>query len=137
MALFCCTNDYPHTCDVQVEIGDYTDLADLMGKIDLLPRAGGGTAIYLGIIRMHEMFKASARFANKVQHRFTGIVMTDGADGSTSRLIDAATAAHKDDINIISIGTSGLYLLFFPSVIKRTVLQCSLQVFFFAYSHCS
>ena len=109
MTLFCCTNEYRHTCNVQVEIGDYTDLADLKRKIDLLPGAGGGTAIYQGIIRMHEMFKATKRFANKIRHRFTGIIMTDGSDGSTSRLIAAATAAHKDDINIISIGTSVLY----------------------------
>jgi len=122
MALFCCTNDCRHTCNVQVPIGDYTDLADLLRKIDLLPRTGGGTAIYQGIIRMHAMFRASKRFADKTRNRFTGIVMTDGADGSTSRLIAAASAAHTDGINIISIGTSALYF-------KRAVLQCSFQVF--------
>ncbi|KAK2180834.1 hypothetical protein NP493_423g01011 [Ridgeia piscesae] len=97
-------------CKKLVPIGDYTDLADLLRKIDLLPRTGGGTAIYQGIIRMHAMFRASKRFADKTRNRFTGIVMTDGADGSTSRL------GRVNTVQIKAMASDPDYALIKPSV---------------------
>ncbi|KAK2180369.1 hypothetical protein NP493_446g03019 [Ridgeia piscesae] len=89
---------------VQVQIGDYTDEADLLQKIDNLPTPGGGTAIYKAVRKMHFMFQNDPRFQAKQADRFVAIVITDGQDSSLSHLQAAVNDAHNDGITIISIG---------------------------------
>ena len=87
-----------------MEIGDYTDEADLLQKIDNLPTPGGGTAIYKAVRKMHFMFQNDPRFQAKQADRFVAIVITDGQDSSLSQLQAAVNDAHNDGITMISIG---------------------------------
>ncbi|KAI0242793.1 hypothetical protein LSAT2_011099, partial [Lamellibrachia satsuma] len=93
---------------IQVPIGAYADKTDLLRKIDRLPTPGGGTSIYRAISKMHAMFRADRRFADKSSTRFTGILITDGQDSSLANLVSAASAAHRDGIKIISIGVGNV-----------------------------
>ena len=85
-------------------IGDYTNKADLLHKIDHLPRPGHGTRIYRGIRKMHAMFQADPRFVDKLAERFVAIVITDGKDSSMRKLQVEVNNAQNDGITIISIG---------------------------------
>ena len=87
----------------QVPIGDYVDAADLNSKIDALPRPDNGETFYGALVKIRSMFQADHRFDGKPYKRFVAIFITDGQDGD-GRVQSEATAAHADDIVIISIG---------------------------------
>ena len=87
----------------QVPIGDYVDAADLNRKIDALPRPTNSETFYGALVKIRSMFQADHRFDSKPYKRFVAIFITDGQDGD-GRVQSEATAAHADDIVIISIG---------------------------------
>ncbi|KAK2162831.1 hypothetical protein NP493_1501g00023 [Ridgeia piscesae] len=89
---------------VEVPIGDYVDAADLNRKIDALPRPTNGETFYGALVKIRSMFQADHRFEGKPYKRFVAIFITDGWDGAYTQVQSEATAAHADDIVIISIG---------------------------------
>ena len=88
----------------QVPIGDYLDAADLNRKIDALPRPTNGETFYGALVKIRSMFQADHRFDGQPYKRFVAIFITDGRDGAYTQVQSEATAAHADDIAIISIG---------------------------------
>ena len=89
---------------MQVQIGDYRDVVDLMSTIDSLPRPSGGTNIHEALQKMRDMFKVDHRFDGKPYKRLIAIVITDGVDEQPSLVQSTASEAHADGIVVISIG---------------------------------
>ena len=92
----------------QVPIGDYVDAADLNRKIDALPRPNSGETFYGALAKIRSMFQADHRFDGKPYKRFVAIFITDGYDIHYSQVRSEATAAHADDIVIITIGKTDM-----------------------------
>ena len=92
----------------QVPIGDYLDAADLNRKIDALPRPTNGETFYGALVKIRGMFQADHRFDGQPYKRFVAIFITDGWDGAYTQVQSEATAAHDDDIVIISIGKTDM-----------------------------
>ena len=90
--------------NIQVQIGNYRDVVDLMSKIDSLPRPAGGTNIHEALEKMRDMYNVDHRFDGKRYKRFIAIVITDGGDRQTALVQSTASAAHADGIVVIAIG---------------------------------
>lgn len=90
--------------NIQVQIGAYRDLVDLLSKIDSLPRPAGGTNIYAALSTMRNMFQAEQRFDGKSLKRFVAIIITDGVDNQPALVQSEARAAHADGIVVMPIG---------------------------------
>ena len=90
--------------NIQVQIGNYRDVVDLMSKIDSLPRPAGKTNVHEALKKMRDMFKIDHRFDSIRYKRFIAIVITDGGDRQTALVQSTASGAHADGIVVIAIG---------------------------------